>query len=76
VEPDGHAGESRKDLAEWARQNLPAAALDEAAENVDLLRPTEMHAEVAATLLYPVTDYSFRKLYEMTTGWSAAQRTR
>jgi thymidylate synthase ThyX len=73
VEPDGHAIESRKDLETWARQNLPAFAND-GAEMVDLLRPTDMHAEIAATLLYPFTNYSFRALYEMTTGWSAAQR--
>src|SRR5204862_102814 len=31
-------------------------------------------ADIAATLLYPVTDRPFRELYEMTCGWSAAQR--
>jgi hypothetical protein len=41
---------------------------------VDLLRPTETHADVAATLLYPVTTLSFRELYQMTRDWSAAQR--
>jgi thymidylate synthase ThyX len=77
VEPDEHALQSRQDLALWARQNLPAMASaigTTAGEMVDLFRPTDMHAEVAATLLYPVTNASFRALYEMTTGWSAAQR--
>jgi thymidylate synthase ThyX len=73
VEPDEHAMQSRQDLTLWARQNLPAIA-SEAAEMVDLLRPTDMHAEIAATLLYPVTNYPFRALYEMTTGWNAARR--
>jgi thymidylate synthase ThyX len=78
VEPDQHAAQSRQDLEAWARQNLtarPSAAGDtQTAEAVDLMRPTDMHAEIAATLLYPATNYSFRALYEMTTGWSAAQR--
>ena len=73
VEPDEHAAQSRKDLAEWARQNLPPAAGD-ASELVDLLRPSDMHAEIAATLLYSVTDHSFRSLYEMTSGWGTARR--
>ncbi|HEV2200388.1 MAG TPA: FAD-dependent thymidylate synthase [Bryobacteraceae bacterium] len=73
VDPDQHAAQSRRDLEIWARQNLPAAA-PEAAEMVDLIRPSDTHAEIAATLLYPVTNYSFRALYEMTTGWSAARR--
>jgi thymidylate synthase ThyX len=73
VEPDQHASQSRKDLETWARQNLPIAST-EAPELVDLIRPSDMHAEVAATLLYPVTNHPFRALYEMTTSWSAARR--
>jgi len=38
VEPDQHLVESRRDLALWARQNLPPAAGLEL-ESVDLLRP-------------------------------------
>ena len=73
VEPDEHTMRSREDLKLWAAQNLPAIP-SEACGRVDLLRPTDMHSEIAATLLYPVTNYSFRVLYEMTTGWSAARR--
>jgi len=73
VDPDQHAAQSRRDLETWARQNLPAAA-PKTAEMVDLIRPSDMHAEIAATLLYPVTSFSFRALYEMTTSWSAARR--
>jgi hypothetical protein len=73
VDPDQHAAQSRRDLETWARENLPSAA-PEAHEMVDLTRPSDMHAEIAATLLYPVTNYSFRALYEMTTSWSAALR--
>src|SRR5207253_10870234 len=31
-------------------------------------------ADIAATLLYPVTGRPFRELYELACGWSAAQR--
>jgi thymidylate synthase ThyX len=73
VEPDQHAAQSRQDLETWARQNLPVLTCSNA-EFVDLMRPTDMHSEIAATLLYPITNYSFRTLYEMATGWSSAQR--
>ncbi len=38
------------------------------------MRPTIVAADIAATLLYPVTDRPFRELYELACGWSAAQR--
>ncbi len=78
VEPDDHAMRSRADLEAWARQNLaspfPGSEGPQTSGGVDLLRPTDMHSEIAATLLYPVTDHSFRALYELTTGWSSARR--
>jgi thymidylate synthase ThyX len=73
VNPDEHAAVSRKDLEAWARQNLPPAA-GAASETVDLLKPDDTHSEIAATLLYPVTDRPFRELYEMARTWSAARR--
>jgi len=45
-----------------------------AVDAVDLLRPTNTQAEIAATLLYPVTDLPFRDLYELAGSWSTAQR--
>ncbi|MDE3167575.1 MAG: FAD-dependent thymidylate synthase [Acidobacteriota bacterium] len=73
ADPDEHAARSRADLALWARQNLPpAAGLTPA--RVDLLRPANVPADIAATLLYPVTDRPFRELYELACSWSAAQR--
>ena len=41
---------------------------------MDLMRPTARAADIAATLLYPVTDRPFRELYEMACGWSDRQR--
>ena len=73
VDPDAHAAQSHKDLTLWARQNLPQAG-GTIPETVDLLRLTDTHAEIAATLLYPVSRHPFRELYEIARGWSAARR--
>jgi hypothetical protein len=73
VDADCHLAESARDLAEWWQQNQPRPAGLEV-EDVDLLRPTEAAADIAATLLYPVSDRPFRELYEMAAGWSAARR--
>ncbi|MBY0506812.1 MAG: FAD-dependent thymidylate synthase [Bryobacteraceae bacterium] len=72
VHADEHLAQSRRDLALWASQNLPRLA--EAADEVDLLRPAELAADVVATLLYPVTHAPYRALYELAAGWSAARR--
>lgn len=73
LEADAHAAKSRADLALWAQQNLPPISGDSGA-GVDLLRLDDTHAEIAATLLYPVTTRPFRGLYELARGWSAARR--
>jgi thymidylate synthase ThyX len=73
ADPDEHAIRAREDLKLWASQNLPAPAGAEA-PRVDLLRPTNVPADIAATLLYPVTDRPFRELYELACGWSERQR--
>jgi thymidylate synthase ThyX len=73
AEPDEHAARARRDLRQWARQNLPPAR-GGAAPRVDLLRPAHVPSDVVATLLYPVTDRPFRELYELACGWSARQR--
>ena len=73
ADPDQHAQQSRADLTQWAAQNLPAGG-GGATERVDLLQPTNVAADIVATLLYPVTSRPFRELYEMACGWSAAER--
>ena len=70
---DDHAVRSREDLRLWALQNLPAAAGGDA-PRVDLLRPANVPADIAATLLYPVTDRPFRELYEIASGWNERRR--
>ena len=74
AEVDAYAVQARADLRQWACQNLPAAAAGPAAEAVDLIRPTEIAADIVATLLYPVTNRPFRELYDWAAGWSAARR--
>jgi len=73
VDRDDHLMTARRDLRLWAEQNLGAPAGIEV-DDVDLVRPQNVHADVAATLLYSVTDRSFRELYETTCAFSAAQR--
>jgi hypothetical protein len=41
---------------------------------VELSRPIDTLSDIVATLLYPVTDWSYRELLEMARGWSAARR--
>lgn len=73
ADPDTFAARSRDDLRQWAAQNLPKAAGIEPGR-VDLLRPVNVPADIAATLLYPVTNRPFRELYELASGWSDRQR--
>lgn len=73
ADTDEYLVRARADLTQWAQQNLPPG-LEGSAETVDLLHPGETVADIVATLLYPVTDRSFRELYEMAAGWSASRR--
>ncbi len=73
AEPDERLAASRAALAQWAQQNLPAPRGAEPGR-VDLLKPAHVAADIAATLLYPVTDRPFRELYEIACEWSAAVR--
>ena len=73
VDPDEHFRQSQLDLKQWATQNLEPAA-GAIFPDVDLIRPLDIPADVAATLLYSVTDRPFRELYELARGWSAARR--
>lgn len=73
VEVNEHLVGSRKDLAQWALQNLPKTG-QFASDAVDLLKPSDTMSDVVATLLYPVTHQSYRSLYELARGWSSAQR--
>src|SRR5580700_7173351 len=49
VDPDEHAAATHQALRSWARENLPAPHGGDP-ETVDLLKPDDTHAEIAATL--------------------------
>ena len=73
ADADQHVAQSRDDLKLWAAQNLPARAGNET-DRVDLIRPTNVPADIAATLLYSVTTRPFRELYDLACMWSERQR--
>lgn len=73
VDPDTFPPTARAALALWASQNLPAHT-PEPGPLVDLVRPTETLADIAATLLYPVTHRAFRSLYDEVRSWSRARQ--
>jgi thymidylate synthase ThyX len=74
VDPDEHAAQSKEDLRVWVKQNLPSWMGTARLESMDLIRPMDTHAEIAATLLYPVTDWPFHELYDLTRSWSPARK--
>jgi thymidylate synthase ThyX len=73
VDADEHRIQSRRDLSLWADQNLPAASGVEV-PSVDLLRPLDTTVEIAATLLYPVTDRPYRELQQLAADWPQSRR--
>ena len=73
VDADTYSARLRADLKQWATQNLPPKP-ERRTGRVELTRPTNTAADLTATLLYPVTDWPFRDLYETARGWSAERR--
>ncbi len=73
VEPDSYLATCERDLRQWADQNLPQRVMGEPGD-IDLVKPSHTCADIVATLLYPVTDRSFRELYELATGWNDSRR--
>ncbi|HTS74880.1 MAG TPA: FAD-dependent thymidylate synthase [Bryobacteraceae bacterium] len=73
VDVDEHAAQSRRDLAQWASANLSFSGLPPV-DAVHVVRALDIHVDIAATLLYPVCDRPYHELYDMVSGWSAAQR--
>jgi thymidylate synthase ThyX len=73
VAADPYPPAARAAGRQWAEQNLGPAA-GAAAEAVELVRPADTRADIAATLLYTVTDRPFRELYEAVSGWSRARQ--
>lgn len=72
VDADPFGPEVQRRLAAWAAEHLPAETTAYT-EPVDLLKPTESLADIAATLLYPVSTLSFRALYQLAGSWPEAR---
>jgi thymidylate synthase ThyX len=73
ADPDVYLQNSYADLKLWADQNLKIGD-DGTAPRVDLIKPVDTLAEIAATLLYPVCHHSFRALYDTTLDWPKSRR--
>jgi thymidylate synthase ThyX len=73
VEAEQYLIDAERELAQWAAQNLPPAATM-SLPDIDLVKATDVPADLCATLLYPVTNRPYRELYEVARGLSAAQR--
>jgi hypothetical protein len=74
LDADEHFERSREDLRGWAAQNMSAISNDATIDSVDLIKPGDTMSDIVATLLYPVTDWSYRRLYETACSWSTARR--
>jgi thymidylate synthase ThyX len=78
LDADEHIERSRQDLRTWAAQNLSkraAASSDvSSSDDVDLVKPSDTLADIVATLLYPVTDWPYRALYDMACSESMARK--
>lgn len=73
AEADEYAPRLRSDLAEWAADHLPPEA-GLPVKAADLLQPSDVIADLCATLLYPIVTRSYRELYDLACQWSAARR--
>ena len=73
ADPDLRSTKARERVSAWAAQNLTLESTGDVPD-VDLIRPKDPLDETAATLLYAVTDLSFRQLLDEVSGWSRPRR--
>ncbi|MCS7025254.1 MAG: FAD-dependent thymidylate synthase [Bryobacteraceae bacterium] len=73
VSADEHRRRARADLKLWAEQNLPPPS-GYKPDSVDLVRPADPVSEIAATLLYPVTNRPYRELQDLVASWSEERK--
>jgi thymidylate synthase ThyX len=73
ADPDSYLRQSREDLRAWAKDNLGPTPVRDFGR-VELVRPRDTIAEIVATLLYPVSAWSFHDLYECAHYWSKAHQ--
>jgi thymidylate synthase ThyX len=74
ADPDEFGPRLHADLAEWAKDFLPPADSSHFEKLVDLLTPNDPQADICATLLFPVTDRSYRQLYMEIEQWPSQKR--
>jgi thymidylate synthase ThyX len=74
AEPDEYGPRLHADLAEWAKDFLPRSETPHFSKAVDLLAPKDHLADICATLLFPVTDRSYRELYSEIEQWPSQRR--
>ena len=73
VDADAFVAASEQQVRAWAVDNLPPRSMQEPGA-VDLIQPANVPADIAATLLYPVTDRPFRELYQLMCDCGEARR--
>lgn len=73
ADPDEYTSRMRADVTEWAAHHLHVEEKI-SVPNVDLHQPADHIADICATLLYPVTQLSYRALYETTAEWPQSKR--
>ncbi len=73
VEPEQYRPAAMRDLQLWAEQNLGIPP-QRAARRVELTIPQSRVADIAATLLYAVTDWPFADLYSSIADWSVERQ--
>ena len=73
VNKDEHLERSTADLQAWAQANL-SHTTEGFDQEVEIVKPFDTEADIAATLLYPVTQLRFRTLYEMAQSWPHSKR--
>ncbi len=73
VNADPYPGLAKHAVADWAAQNLPKPA-ETTAPRVELTKPRDPSADIAATLLYSVTDRPYSELYALAETWTEALR--
>jgi thymidylate synthase ThyX len=74
AEAERYSPQLRADLTEWARDHIPAKEPEPADSAVNLWQPSDVVADICATLLFPVTQTSYGDLYELACGWPVARR--
>ena len=74
ADADEYAGALRADVAEWASHHLPRRERVPATSGVDLIQPSDQMVDICATLLFPVTDGTYRDLYNLVSEWSGSRR--